>query len=233
MQIWLDTIDCEAILDGVKTGIISGVTTNPSILSNTTDVFDTLSKLLEIQPGPVAVQVTSMDPLDMIEEGLLIHEFSPRTLIKIPVNRNGLIAIKQLNQEKIPVLGTGVLFPTQVLLAANHGVSYIAPYFAHIGDIGDPFATLKTMVDILRANQSSAKVLVASLRQLDHLIYCASLGVDAVTIKPDLYYELIADHPAVDGFAEKFLADWSKTHGQLSIKDALTAIKGAANKCQI
>jgi len=153
-----------------------------------------------------------------------IFEFSSRMIIKVPINRNGLIAIKQLRHAQVPVLGTGILFSTQALLASNQGASYISPYFGHIGGIGDAFAILKTMVEILRVNESSTKILVASLRELDHIIFCASLGVAAVTIKPDLYYKLIADHPAVEGFSQGFLSDWIQTHGQSSIKDAFSRI---------
>jgi transaldolase len=225
MEIWLDTIDAKVIADGEKTGVISGVTTNPSILSNTSDVFETLSELLDIQSGPVAVQVTSTDPQGMFDEASHIFEFSPRMIIKVPINRNGLIAIKQLQREKIPVLGTGILFSTQALLASNLGTSYISPYFSHMGDVGDAFETLQTIVDILRVSSSSTKVLVASLNQLNDIGYCASIGVAAVTIKPDLYYKLMADHPIVEGFFQKFLLDWTQTHGHLSIKEVLSRIK--------
>lgn len=128
----------------------------------------------------------------------------------------------------MPILGTSILFSTQALLASNLGAAYISPYFGHIGDVGDAFATLKTMVEMLRSSGSSTKILVASLKQLDHLIYCALLGVAGVTIKPDLYYKLVADHPVVEGFAKKFLTEWSETHGQLSIKEALSMLNPAA-----
>lgn len=229
MQIWLDTIDYDVVADGVKTGIISGVTTNPSILSGARNVFETLSTLLALQPGPVAVQVTSTHPEDIIDEGMRIFEFSSRMIIKVPINRSGLIAIKRLQREKIPVLGTGILFSTQALLASNHGVSYIAPYFSHIDAVGDAHATLKTIVDIFRANESSTKILVASLKELDHLIYCASLGVAAVTIKPDLYYKLMADHPMVESFSDRFLLDWRQVHGDISVKDALLPMSKILN----
>lgn len=89
MQIWLDTIDLDVIEDSVKTGIVCGVTTNPSILSHTENVFETISTLLEIQPGPVAVQVTSSSSEGMVEEGKFISQFSPRMVVKVPINRNG------------------------------------------------------------------------------------------------------------------------------------------------
>lgn len=222
MEIWLDTIDYDVIEDAAKTGIIAGVTTNPSILSQTENVALTLHTLLHIQPGPIAVQVTSTDPEGMIEEGLRIFEFSSRMIVKVPVNRNGLIAIKQLRQEKVPVMGTGLLFSTQALVASNLGASYIAPYFSHMGPSEEAIAALKTIDDILRINASSTKILVASLKQMEHLMYCATLGVAAATIKPDLYHQLMKDHPAVDNFSKKFLSDWTHMHGQISIIEALS-----------
>jgi transaldolase len=221
MEIWLDTIDEDVIVDGETTGVITGITTNPSILSNANNVRHTLLRILDIQSGPVAVQVTSTDADAMIEEGMRIFGLSSRLIVKVPINRNGLIAIKHLQREKVSVLGTGVVFATQALLASNQGVSYIAPYFSHMSDIGDASATLKTMVDILHINGSSTKILAASLKQLDHIILCASLGIAAVTIKPDLYYKLLDDHPVVEGFSERFLRDWAHTHGKMSIKQAL------------
>ena len=225
MKIWLDTIDCEAIADGVNTGILFGVTTNPSILSTTQNVRQTLSKILDLQPGPVAVQVTSTDPEEMVDEGMRIFEFSSRIIIKVPVNRNGLIAIKKLKEHHIPIMGTAVLFPAQVLLASTLEVPYIAPYFSHMGDFIEASATLKKMQEILLANHSSTNILAASLKQIDHILYCASLGIEAITIKPDLYYKLIAEHPLIEGFIQKFQSDWNRTHGQISIKEALQNAK--------
>ena len=90
-----------------------------------------------------------------------------------------------------------------------------------MSNIGDASAALKTMVDILRANGSTTKILAASVKQLDHIISLAALGVAAVTIKPDLYYKLLVDHPLVEGFSQRFLLDWTQAHGKLSIKEAL------------
>ncbi len=222
MEIWLDTIDLDVIADGAKTGVISGVTTNPSILSRSKNVQETIARILDLQPGPVAVQVTGQTPEQILEEARHLNEQSNRLIIKIPLVRNGLIAMKQLRQENIPILGTAILYPTQALLAANQNIAYIAPYFCHMGDIGNAFESLKTMVDLLRATQSQTKILVASLRQMDQLLYCASLGVHAVTIKPDLYAKLMAEQPVVEGFLQKFLSEWRQAHGSLSIKDAVT-----------
>lgn len=215
MKVWLDTIDVDTIKDAVKTGIISGVTTNPSILSKAKDVRDTLRQLLDVQPGPVAVQVTAQSSSEIVEEARCIFEFSSRMIVKIPINPEGLIAINELKKEGLPILGTGILYPSQALMAAIHEVEYIAPYFSHMGE--NAHETLKTMVDMLKGGKT--KILAASLREIDHIIACALLGVEAITIKPELYRQLVTSQPAVENFSEKFLRDW----GNISIKNALQA----------
>lgn len=216
MEIWLDTIDLEAVADGARTGLVSGVTTNPSILGKAKDVAGTLKRLLDLQPGPVAVQVTSSSVDRIIEEALAIHEFSNRLIVKIPINHNGLIAIEQLKKKSIPILGTGILFPTQALTAACQNVAYIAPYFSYMPENG-----LKTIVDLIKATQSTTKILAASLKELDHIVYCALLGIEAITIKAPLYHQWVANQALVESFSQKFLADWVETHGNLSIKEVL------------
>jgi transaldolase len=211
MEIWLDTIDEEAIADGVKTGVVSGVTTNPSLLSKARSVRNTLLRILDIQNGPVAVQVTASNPEEMVDEAVHLFEMSSRFIVKVPVNRSGLIAMKQLRRDNIPVMGTGVLFPAQALLACNAGVAYVAPYFSHMGSEEEACQALKTMIDLLKG--TSTKILAASLKTVDQIVLCASLGVAAVTCKSDLYYKLLADHPVVEGFMQKFSAEWTAAHG--------------------
>lgn len=219
MQIWLDTINLKVVADAAKTGIIAGITTNPSILSRTQNVKETLTRLLDMQKGCVAVQVTAQDVENMVEEGEHIFEFSSRMIIKVPVNNNGLVAMHQLCEKKIPVLGTGIFHPSQALLAANHGAAYISPYFSHIDNAHE---TLKTIATILRTTPYKTKLLAASLRNLDDLLYCSLLGADAVTIKDDLYYKLVADHYLWEKFSQQFIGDWQQTHGNASIKDLLS-----------
>lgn len=231
MKIWLDGIDRDVIAEAAQAGIIAGVTTNPSILARSPHVAETLRCLLDIQPGPVAVQVTAQEVDDIIDEAKSIYEFSERTIVKIPINRNGLIAIEKLKNERIPLLGTGVLYETQALLAANHGVAYVAPYLSHMGE--NAHEILKSMAGML--SKTTTKVLAASLKNLDHFLLCARLGVDATTIKPALYRELVADQPLVESFSERFRQDWMQAHGAFSIKEVLsncseTGLKKACDK---
>jgi len=212
MEIWLDTIDCKTIEEGVKARVIAGVTTNPSILSKSRDVSQTLQEILALQPGPVAVQVTSSDPDKMVEEGLRLFEFSSRLIVKVPITRQGLQAIAQLKQQGIPIMGTTILSSHQALLASIAQVDYMAPYLSHMEDS----TILTTIVALLKASQSKSKLLVASLRSVDQILFCASQGVSAITIKPDLYKELVSDQPAVESFIQTFKQDWSKTEEKLS-----------------
>lgn len=227
MKIWLDSINSDVIAEAAKAGIVSGVTTNPSILSETQNVGETLRCLLDIQPGPVAVQVTAQNAADIIDEARSIYEFSDRMIVKIPINYHGLIAIEELKNDRIPILGTGILYATQALLAANQAIAYVAPYFSRMGDSG--YETLKTIVDML--SKTPTKVLAASVKSLDQFIYCARIGVDAVTIKLALYHQLVEDHPAVESFLHRFREDWVQAHGDASINDLLkTGLKKARDK---
>lgn len=230
MEIWLDTIDTHCVADAAKTGVVAGVTTNPSILSNTHNVFDTLHSLLDLQPGPVAVQVTSQQAGQIIDEARWLYEFSNRIVIKIPINHQGPVAIAELKKEGIPILGTGILFPTQALLAANHAVAYLSPYFCHMGDLGNAYETLKTIVEMYKMNTVSTKILVASLKSLEHIVYCTLLGVAGITIKAELYQQLVAQQPVVEGFSQHFLSDWMRTHGEISIREAIESKMTEVNR---
>ncbi len=221
MKIWLDTINLDLVAEAGKMGILFGITTNPSILSKAKNVEKTLMSLLGLQEGPVAVQVTAQDAEAMIEEGMHISKYSPRLIVKVPVTQNGLRAIKELTKRNIPVLGTGILHLSQALLAANLGASYIAPYFSHIGKIANAEEVLEKMVTILRLNRYETKLMVASLKSVDDIIFSARIGADAITIKDDLFMKLVADQASWEKTSQKFQSDWQEAHGNLSIKDLL------------
>ena len=225
MQIWLDTIDLKVISEAISLKILSGVTTNPSILSHTSSIRKTLLEILALYSGPLAIQVTADRAKEMIEEGKKIYSFSKRAIVKVPITREGLIAISHLIAEGVPVMGTAIIEASQAFLAASYGAAYIAPYFSHLED---PYVILKKIVDILQVNHSSTKILAASVKKVEDLLFCASLGIDSITIKADLFYKLLEKNPKVESFSEKFRSDWEKTHGKLSIKEALDQITPAS-----
>lgn len=221
MEIWLDSIDTATIAAAAKLGLLAGITTNPRILSKTHNIADTLHKILDLQTGPVAVQVTATDTEAMIDEAMSIYAFSSRCIVKIPVNRAGLQAMHRLRQRNIPLMATAVLFPHQALLASLQGASYIAPYFSHLDAGKAPDAVMQNIVDVLRINGSQAKVLAASVKTLEQFMTSAMMGIAAVTIKTELFQELIEDQPTVETFLQGFRSDWEKTHGKLSIQQML------------
>src|SRR6185503_8325504 len=169
MQFWLDTITVATIKDAAERGMVAGITTNPSILSRAKNTKEILSQILDIQPGPIAVQVTATDSTRMIEEGLRIFEFSNRMIVKIPVTGEGLMAIKYLSEKKIPILGTTILYAHQVLLALSLGVIAIAPYFSHMGNSEEAYSTLKVMANMLRTYNSTIKIVLASLKKIEDI----------------------------------------------------------------
>lgn len=222
MKIWLDTIDLNAVEMAASKGIIAGVTTNPSILSQSGNIPEILRSLLKLQSGPVAVQVTSHDPMEIIEEARKLHSFSERIVVKIPVTSHGLVAMNLLQKDQIPLLGTGVLSPAQALLVANHNPAYIAPYLSRIGDIKQAFDILETIITLFRCNHYTTKILVASVKDVSQIVRSAALGVDAITIKEHLLKELLAEPPALEVISQQFAYDWSTAYGGLSLQDLLT-----------
>jgi len=135
MELWVDGIETAFVEHAKQLGILHGITTNPSILAQTDRPAEmVLQELLDKFPGPIAVQVTATTAADMIEQGKILLDFSPRLIVKIPVTEQGLHAISRLTHHEIPTMATAIFEPTQAFLAAQAGASYLAPYFAHIGE---------------------------------------------------------------------------------------------------
>ncbi len=208
MEIWLDTCDYRAVGEASQLGILTGVTTNPLILAKSRDSTEkTLSKLLDIQDGPVAAQVLGRSTQEMVTEGRAFHKFSDRILVKVPVTQAGIAAITTLKSEGIAVLATVIFHPHQVLLAAIAGADYAAPYIGRMFDAGiDAYASLKTMETILQQHRLETKILAASLQNTDQLLAVAEMGISAVTLKPSLFSTFLADDPLTLEALESFEA---------------------------
>lgn len=219
MHLWLDTIDEKAIAEALKCSEVAGVTTNPTILSKARDVSATLKTLLKVQPGHLAVQVTTDTAEEIYAEAKSIATYSERIIIKIPVTEQGLIAMRKLKKEQIPIMGTAVLFESQAYLASLLNITYISPYFSHLEN---PVETIKKMLTIL--SKSQTKLLVASVKTLEQLLSCSQLDVEAITIKPELYQQLLATPASVKIFLEKFSTDWLQgPNHTISLHNRLTS----------
>lgn len=219
MEIWLDTCDSRVIVHATRLGIVYGVTTNPSLLAQVKEDHQyVIQRLLDIQDGPLAVQVTALTADEMIRQAMALHSISDRIIVKIPVIQEGLVAIKILAEENISVMATAVFQCNQALQAAIAGADYVAPYLSRMFDEGiDAYASLDTMVQIYKNYQFKTKIMAAALRTTEQITTCASSGIQAVTLKSMLYSQFIANDPATMNSLRAFEEEWAmRQHPTLS-----------------
>ncbi len=211
MEIFLDTGNLKEIEDAVSYGIVSGVTTNPTLLSKENkDYREILKEICEIVKGPVSAEVVSTDKDGMIKEARELKKISEHIVIKIPCIEEGIKAAKILEEEGIPVNMTLVFSPLQALLAAKAGVSYVSPFVGRLDDIGhDGSNVVEQIVTIYKNYGFDTKIIFASVRHPNHVLWAAMMGVDIATMPYRVFKQLIK-HPLTDIGLEKFLKDWEK-----------------------
>ncbi len=210
MEIWIDTADLAIIDKANQMGLIHGVTTNPAILSRSNlPLEELLEEILKRQKGPVVVQVTTEDPLKMIEQGKALNAFSNRIITKVPATASGMKALHALAECNMPTMATAVFDQNQVLLAARAGATYIAPYFSGICEADmNGIESLKAMLRLLHRYNYPAKLIAASLRTAEQLKECAEMGTHAATVNEKVFAELTADHPLTLQSLQRFAKDW-------------------------
>ena len=215
MELWLDTTDMDTIALGRRLGVVYGVTTNPTIIANSgRDLPTVAAALLEAQPGPLTLQVVKADAEGMVEEGLALHEISPRVIVKVPLTQEGLIAMRSLAESGVRIMATAAFHPNHLLLAASVGAHYIAPYLGRMIKAGeDGFEVLATMMTIHDKHELRIKVLAAALQDADQVAACAQLGIHAVTLKDEIFSEFVGDHPQTIKAVETFAVDWTAAFG--------------------
>lgn len=212
MEIWLDTTDIPTIKKAVQLGILSGITTNPSLIAaSNRKEEDVLNDLLHYQEGPVAIQVTGGEVDQMVEEGRTYFEFSNRLLIKVPCSQKGYEAIQLLSREGISTIATVLFTPQQALIAAIAGADYVAPYLNRM-ELGgmDPWKTLSSIYTLLENYEYKTKILAASIKTVDQITKCGEIGVDCITLSGSLFNEFIKDHPLTMQGIQKFKDDYQK-----------------------
>lgn len=227
MEIWLDTVDCSLISKASEQSLLFGVTTNPTLLSKAKDdnLTETLNSLLMSQSGPVCIQSTCFNTEDIIREAKALNSYSKRFIIKVMCDEKAYLAMPKLASMAIPFLGTAVLETKQVLAAAKLEADYVAPYFSHMGPPSIARKTLLQMLKTLKVGNYKTKLLVASLHDLEDLLYCAEIGVDAVTLKPPLYRAFLEAPERLKEFSSKFTRDWQKRYGNNAFIDLLSELK--------
>jgi transaldolase len=211
MQIFLDTANIDQIKQAAKLGIISGVTTNPSLLSKegTADYEAVTKKICSIISGPVSVEVLSEEADAMIKEARVKAAWAPNVNIKIPITAEGLRATSVLSKENIEVNMTLCFSANQALLGALAGATYVSIFIGRLDDAGhDGMQVVEDTITILsNYPELETQVIAASIRNPMHCTYAAMAGVDVATVPYGILMQMI-QHPMTDVGIKRFLADW-------------------------
>ncbi len=212
MKFFIDTAEIEEIKEAASLGILDGVTTNPSLVSKTgKDFRKLLDEILEIVDGPVSAEVISTDYNGIVKEGRELSAIHKNIVVKVPLIKEGLKAVKTLSEEGVNTNVTLCFSPSQALLAAKSGATYISPFVGRLDDISTSGMDLiSQIVQIYRNYNYETEVLVASIRHPLHLVEAALIGADVCTLPFDVINKLF-NHPLTDAGLEKFLSDWKKS----------------------
>jgi len=211
MKFFIDTADINEIKAAMEMGLIDGVTTNPTLISKTGRPFLEVAKeIVETVPGPVSLEVVSLDTQGMVDEARQLAKFGDNVVIKIPMTTEGLKAVKILSSEGIKTNVTLVFSPLQALLAAKAGATYVSPFVGRLDDVGhDGMELISQVVQIYENYAFDTEVIVASVRHPQHVLQAALIGADIATI-PFKVIKQLSKHPLTDIGIERFLEDWAK-----------------------
>ena len=211
MKLFIDTGNVKEIETLAAIGIIDGVTTNPSLLAKAGgDYRQTLKKICDLVKGPVSGEVTATDFSGMISQGHDIARIDEHMVVKVPLTRDGIRACKALSGEGIRVNVTLVFSPTQALIAAKVGATFVSPFVGRLDDIATSgMGLIEQIVEIYDNYDYTTEVLVASVRGPQHIVEAARMGADVCTC-PAKVIEQCFNHPLTDLGLERFLKDWEK-----------------------
>ena len=213
MKFFLDTADINEINELAATGLVDGVTTNPSLVMKSGRKFvDVVKEICKVVPGPVSAEVVATEHTAMLAEGRSLAKLAKNVVVKVPLTPDGLKTCRALNGEGVKVNVTLCFSPAQALLAAKSGASYISPFIGRLDDVGsDGMQLIADIIQIYRAYDSiSTEVLVASVRGPMHVVQAAKLGADVATMPASVMRQMF-NHPLTDKGLAAFLADWAKT----------------------
>ncbi|MCG0277038.1 MAG: fructose-6-phosphate aldolase [Thermanaeromonas sp.] len=211
MRIFLDTANIEEIKAAAELGIISGVTTNPTLVAREgRPLRQVVEEICRLVDGPVSAEVISQDAPGMVEEARELASIHPNVVIKIPMTAEGLKAVKALSREGIKTNVTLVFSANQALLAALAGATFVSPFIGRIDDVGqEGMEVLHDVVSIFAQYGFNTEIIAASIRHPLHVLEAARLGADIATVPYSVLLQMIK-HPLTDIGLAKFLADWEK-----------------------
>ncbi len=216
MQIYLDTANIDEIRQGAKLGIVSGVTTNPSLVSKegTADYEAVVREICSIIPGPVSVEVLVEGAQAMIKQAKVIASWAPNVVVKIPATAEGLEVTSALAKKKIRVNFTLCFSVNQALLGALAGAAYVSPFVGRLDDAGhNGMEVVKDIVDVFAHYQLTTQVIAASIRHPEHCVAAAKAGAHIATVPYKVLMQMI-QHPLTDVGVARFLGDWKRISKQ-------------------
>lgn len=220
MKFFIDTADIDEIRALAETGMVDGVTTNPSLVAKTGRKFtDVVAEICKIVPGPISAEVTATDAETMIEEGRKLAAIASNVAVKVPLTEDGLRACRALSDQGTMVNVTLCFSAAQSILAAKAGAAFVSPFVGRLDDVGQ--SGMELIADIVeiysRYDDFTTEVLVASIRNPMHVVEAARMGAHVATIPPKILSQLFK-HPLTDKGLAAFLDDWAKT-GQSILGD--------------
>jgi transaldolase len=212
MKFFVDTADTAEIKSLASSGLLDGVTTNPSLVAKTGKKFtDIIAEICAVVPGPVSAEVAATDFDGMMREAAVLREIAKNVTIKVPLTPDGLRACKKLSTDGTMVNVTLCFSAAQALLAAKSGATFVSPFVGRLDDVGESgMALIADIMQIFKAYQYKTEVLVASVRGPMHVIEAAKLGAHVATLPPAVLRSLF-NHPLTDKGLAAFVSDWAKT----------------------
>jgi len=216
VRLFLDTANIDEIREINRWGVLSGVTTNPSLVAKQNDDPETVWKeILAEVDGDISLETTELETDAMVEQGIGLAQMAPNAVVKVPMTPNGLAAGKRLMKDGIKINVTLVFSPAQAILAAEIGAYIVSPFIGRIDDMaGDGLHALRQICEIYEVQGYETNVLAASLRHPMHVVEAGLAGADIATMPYSVFAQLVK-HPLTDIGLTKFLEDWQSLQTEL------------------
>ncbi|OPZ51520.1 MAG: Transaldolase [Firmicutes bacterium ADurb.BinA052] len=211
MRLFIDSANIEEVRQAAEMGIISGVTTNPSLVAREgRDFRQVVMEICSLVDGPVSAEVISLDAPGMVEEAVDIAAWSPNVVIKVPMTVEGLKAVRELSAKGIKTNVTLVFSSNQALLAARAGATYVSPFVGRLDDISsDGCGVVAEIAAIFDMHDIDTQIIAASIRHPLHVTKAALAGADIATVPYAVLLQMVK-HPLTDAGVARFIADWEK-----------------------
>jgi len=212
MQLFLDTTDVSVLKDLTATGLVDGVTTNPTLIAKSgRPMLEVIAEICDLVEGPVSAEVAATEVEGMLKEGAKLAAIAPNVVVKLPLTRAGLIATSEFAVQGIQTNVTLCFTAAQALLAAKAGATYISPFVGRLDDYGatgmDLIAEIRAIYDNY---EFDTEILAASIRTPTHVTQAALAGADCATIPPTVFLDLFK-HPLTEKGLDQFMKDWAQT----------------------